>query len=186
LGFDFPQADMQDQTLGGPQAIWRNDVAAVRSAAARYGSAPLLLGKMQRGEGGWNAEWTLLDGGSVLHRWNSIDPNASAVLAAGADGTASTLARSYVADILSGPAGEYEVTIVGLAAAEDYGRLLQYLQALPIVQSVQVGAAEGDRLQLKLGLRAGIEGLTRLIQRGGVLRPGPGDSDGARVFYLER
>lgn len=185
LGFTFPQGDLQDQTVAGAQAVWRGDVSAVRSGAARYGASSVLIGKMQRGAGGWNVEWTLLDGSSELRRWSSVDADATAVLAAGADGAASTLARRYAQDILTGDAGDYVVVISALQGADDYGRVLQYLQTLPIVQSVGLREVSDEGLVLDLSLRAGLEGLNRLIERGDVLRPDGMRAD-APVFALQR
>lgn len=185
LGFAFPKADMQDQTVAGAQAVWRGDVTAVRSAAARYGATSVLIGKMQRGAGGWSTEWILLDGSSELRRWSSVDADATAVLAAGADGAASTFARRYAQDILTGDAGDYVVVIAALQGADDYGRVLQYLQTLPIVQTVGVREVSDDGLVLDLALRTGMEGLTRLIERGGVLRADGMRAD-APVFALQR
>jgi hypothetical protein len=185
LGFSFPQADLQDQTVGGADAIWRNDFTAVRNAAARYGAAPVLVGKMQRGAGGWTADWALLDGGTGARRWSATDADATVVLAAGADGTASSLARGFVADIMSGPAGDYDVVVTGLTGANDYGRVMQYLQALPIVQTITVTEVAADQLGLKLGLRAGVEGLVRLVERGGVLKPVPAAGGSPPAFALQ-
>ena len=86
LQIAFPLADVQDQTLGGPQSVWNGDTAAVRDAAMRYGGAPVLIGKLRRGGSGWLADWVLIDGGTELHRWNGSNANAGAVLAGGADG----------------------------------------------------------------------------------------------------
>lgn len=185
LSFAFPKGDLQDQTLGGAQAVWREDVEAVRSAAARYGNAPLLLGRLQRGDGGWNAQWLLLDGTTELRRWSAVDANAAVVLAAGADGAASALAQNYSSRILSGPAGNYDIVVAGLSAAGDYGRALQYLQKLPIVRKVEVTEAVDDRVMLRLALRTGIEGLMRLVDGGGVLRPPSEASETVPVFRLE-
>lgn len=185
LGFSFPQADLQDQTVAGAQAVWRSDLGAVRSAASRYGAEAVLVGKMQRGASGWTVDWILLDQGNELRRWSSTDPDATVVLAAGADGAASALARRYAQDILTGAAGNYVVVVAGLAAADDYGRVVQYLQSLPIVQAIAVREARDDTLVLDLSLRAGLEGLARLIERGGVLRS-DGTRDDAPVFVLLR
>jgi hypothetical protein len=185
LGFSFPQADLQDQTVGGADAVWRSDFTAVRSAAARYGAAPVLVGKMQRGGSGWTADWALLDGGSGVRRWSATDADATAVLAAGADGAASSLARGFVAEIMSGPAGDYDIVVTGLVDADDYGRVMQYLQALPIVQTITVTEVAADQLGLKLGLRAGVEGLARLVERGGVLKPAPAGAGSPPAFALQ-
>lgn len=188
LGFAFPKADLADQTVGGAQAVWSNDLESVRTAATRYGRrAPLVIGRMERAPGGWSAQWRLLDQGRELHSWNSLDPDASVVLAAGADGAATALARAYAELVLGGEPGDYAVVVTGLDQATDYARTLQYLQKLPIVQAVQVIEASGDRVHLMLTLRSGVEGLVRLADGGGVLQPEAGDTpDAPPQFRLER
>lgn len=180
----FPKADLQDQTLGGAQAVWREDVAAVYGAALRYGREPVLLGRMQRGADGWDAKWVLIENGAALKRWSAMNSDAAAVLAAGADGAASALAQDYTSRILSGPAGEYAVAIEGLASAQDYARVVRYLQGLPIVRDVRVDEASAERLQLRLGLRTGIEGLIRLVE-GDDLLLSPTDASEPVVFRLQ-
>jgi uncharacterized protein len=185
LAFGFPKADLQDQTLGGAQAVWRDDVGAVRSAATRYGSELLLLGRMQRGDAGWNAQWVLVDGGVEVKRWSAVDADAAQVLASGADGAASALAQNYATRILSGPAGDYDIVVEGLAQADDYARVLHCLQGLSIVSAVAVQEATADRLLLRVSLRTGIEGLARLTQNSRVLQPPDSLGEGIPVFRLE-
>lgn len=185
LGLAFPLGDAQDQTLGGPQAVWRDDIGAVRDAALRYGNSPVLIGKLRRGGAGWQGEWILIDGGTQLHRWSASDANAATVLAAGADGAASSLSRHFSARILTGPAGDYEVMILGLVDGDDYGRLLAYLKRVPVIRSIQPLQGSGDTLRLKLALSSGVEGLARLARSGAVLRPLETPVEGLPAFQLE-
>lgn len=185
LAFAFPLADAQDQTLGGPQAVWSGDLGAVGNAAARYGSAPVLVGKLRRGGSGWTADWVLVDAGSELYRWNGSDASAANVLAGGADGAASALAKHFATRILTGPAGEYEVVILGIGRGEDYGRALAYLKRVPIVRGVQPLQAGGDTLRVKLTLASGVEGLSRLVASGGVLHALEAPVEGLPAFQLE-
>jgi uncharacterized protein len=186
LTMSFPKADLADQTVGGPQAVWRSDLESVRTAATRYGREPVLIGRMQRGAGGWTVDWILIEGSSELRRWSTTDAEAGVVLAAGADGAATALAKYYASRILGGPAGDYPIVIEGLASAGDYARALQYLQGLPIVQAVQVEQAGENQVQLLLSLRSGIEGLTRLAASGGVLTRIEDAAPGPSRFRLER
>jgi hypothetical protein len=188
LGFSFPKADLADQTVGGAQAVWRDDMESVRTAATRYGRRePLLVGRMERSGGGWSAQWKLIEHGRELYRWTTSDADAAVVLAGGADGAANAFAQAYAEMVLGGEPGDYAVLVGGLEDATDYGRALQYLQKLPIVQAVQVVEAGGDRVQLLLSLRAGVEGLVRLVDGGGVLTVvSAGTPDAPPEFRLER
>lgn len=186
LRIAFPKGDLQDQTLGGAQSVWRDDLAAVRSAAGRYPSAPLLVGKMQRDSGGWVVDWRLLEGGGTLRQWQSRDAEAAAVLAAGADGAVAALAQHYASTVMSGPPGDYDVVVSGLESATDFARVMSYLQGLSIVQSVQVSQASGDTLILRMSLRAGVESLARLVDNGRLLRTETGPTDVDAAFRLEQ
>lgn len=182
----LPKNDEQDQLAATPESVARADAETLLAASARYGGAPLLIGLLRRGGAGWTAQWLLHDGNRELSRWNSDDADAMRALAGGADGAADALAREYAEDILSGEAGTYPIVVRGLRQAEDYGRVLRALTVLPVVRKVTPGTVSGDRIELQLELGTGIEGLSRLLQRGGLLRPVPGgDVSGATVFQLE-
>lgn len=186
LALRLPKNDEQDQLAATPEAVQRGDAETLLAASARYGGAPLLIGRLQRGGAGWSASWLLHDGSRELARWSSDDANAMTALAGGGDGAADALARTYSTDILGGDAGRYAIAVQGLQRAEDYGRVLQTLRALPVVRGVVPRAVSGDRLELEVDLGTGVEGLSRLLERGRVLRPlSPGDAGTPAVFQLE-
>lgn len=186
LALRLPKNDEQDHLTATPEAVLVGDMESLLAASARYGGAPLLVGRLQRGGAGWSATWLLHDGSREIARWSSDDANAMTALAGGGDGAADALARTYSTDILSGDAGRYAIAVQGLQRAEDYGRVLQTLRALPVVRGVVPGAVAGDRVELEVDLGTGIEGLSRLLARGGVLRPlSPGDATTPAVFQLE-
>jgi hypothetical protein len=143
------------------------------------------VGKLRRGGAGWQGDWVLIDGGTELQRWSATDANAGAVLAAGADGAASALSTHFSTRILTGPAGDYEVLVQGLADSDDYGRVLAYLKRVAIVRHIEPLQAHGDMLRLKLRLSSGVESLSRLVASGGVLRPLDTPVDGVPAFHLE-
>jgi uncharacterized protein len=184
LKLQFPLADAEDQRALPASAVWAQQAESIRAASRRYGSAPMLVGRLQRSDSAWSANWLLLDHGSELKRWSATDPEAAAVLAAGADGLVSALSRDYAERIMSGPAGDYRIRVLGLTGSDDYARVVQYLKGLPIVRNVRPAVAEGDTLQIDLALSAGVDGLSRLVEGGGVLVPEPA-TDATAVFRLE-
>ncbi|MBB5209452.1 DUF2066 domain-containing protein [Chiayiivirga flava] len=186
LALRLPKNDEQDQLAATPEAVQRGDAETLLAASARYGGAPLLIGRLQRSGAGWSASWLLHDGSRELARWSSDDANAMTALAGGGDGAADALARTYSTDILGGDAGRYAIAVQGLQRAEDYGRVLQTLRALPVVRAVVPGAVSGDRLELEVDLGTDVDGLARLLERGRVLRAlSPGDAGTPAVFQLE-
>lgn len=182
----MPKNDEQDQLAATPESVANADAETLLAASARYGGAPLLVGLLRRGGGGWTVNWLLHDGSRELSRWNSDDADAMRALAGGADGAADALAKEYAEEILSGEAGRYPIVVQGLQRAEDYGRVVRALTVLPVVRKLMPGTATGDRIELEVELGTGIEGLSRLLARGGLLRPvSGGDATQATVFQLE-
>lgn len=185
LKLRLPKNDEQDQLAATPESVVRGDAETLLAASARYGGAPLLIGRLQRAGAGWSASWILHDGSSELGRWSSDDASAITALAGGADGAADAMARVFSTDILGGDAGRYAIAVTGLQHAEDYGRVLKALRAQPVVRDVVPGAVAGDRVELEVELGTGVEGLARLLDRGGVLRTlSPGDATTPTVFQL--
>lgn len=181
----LPKNDEQDQLAATPESVLAGDVETLLAASARYGGAPLLVGSLRRSGTGWRASWLLHDGSREVARWQSDDANAMTALAGGGDGAADALARLYATDILGGEAGRYVIAVQGLQRAEDYGRVLQALQALPVVRSATPRTVAADRIELEVDLSTGVEGLARLLERGRVLQPvSAGDASSPAVFTL--
>jgi hypothetical protein len=90
-------------------------------------------------------------------------------MAGGADGAADALFKRYAKAGSSGPPGVYRVRILGVDSADDYMRLVGYLDGVSIVKRVSPVMAQPGELQLDLDLATGIAGFARLVDRGGVL-----------------
>ena len=163
----LPAGGAAEQAAVG--AIWRNDAAAVARASARYSPPMQLIGKLQRGAGGWVADWTFVDKGKVLSSWQTKHADARRAMAGGADGAADALFKRYAKAGSGGPAGNYRVRILGVDSADDYMRLSGYLAGVSIVKRVRPVLALPGELQLDLELATGVSGFARLVDRGEVL-----------------
>ncbi len=185
IGLRYPDYDANEQTVLRATDLATEETYAVDKVAQRYGG-PVLLGSLQRGGAGWQARWRLREGGEMLGDWRAEEADSSSALFAGVNGAADLLARRYVQLVLSGPAGTYPAFIEGIGSAADFARALSTLRAQPIVREARVTSASGERLAVELDLSAGIEGLTRLLDRSHVLRSTAPAADGTVVFVLSR
>jgi len=163
----LPGGNAAEQAAVG--AIWRGDNAAIAGLSRKYSPPMQLIGKLQREAGGWIADWTFVDKGKVLSTWQTKHADARKAMAGGADGAADALFKRYAKAGSAGPAGTYRVRILGVDSAEDYMRLVDYLDGLSIVKRLSPVAAMPGELQLDLDLATGISGFSRLTERGGVL-----------------
>lgn len=173
----LPGGNAAEQAATG--AIWRGDTAAIAGLSRKYSPPMQLIGKLQRGAGGWVADWTFVDKGKTLSTWQTKHGDARRAMAGGADGAADALFRRYAKAGSGGPPGTFRVRILGVDGADDYMRLIGYLGDVSIVKRVRPVLALPGELQLELELATGISGFARLVDRGDVLSTVStgGDSD---------
>ena len=189
----LPAGSTAEQAAVG--AIWRGDTAAIASLSKRYSPPMQLLGKLQRGAGGWVADWIFVDKGKVLSTWQTKHPDARRAMAGGADGAADALFKRYAKAGSGGPPGRYRVRILGIDSADDYLRLAGYLERVSIVKKVTPVSATADMLELDLELATGIANFAKYADRGEVLstvanhdQNEDGESAGSQIatFRLDR
>lgn len=167
----------------GVQAAWNDDPEAAQALQSRYDSPVQLIGRLFRSDAGWRSQWRLLEHGQELRRWDDSGADARVVLASAADASADVLAGRFIELVSAGPPGVFTVRVEGLADADDYPRLIGYLDRLGTVRRVLPLAADPDGLVLELDLAIGIEGFTRLMAAGPMLKPIP-SSDALPAFRL--
>ncbi len=187
----YPAYGADEQAVLGAGDVVSEETYAVDALAQRYGGL-VLFGHLKRGGAGWQARWRLRESGTALGDWNADEVDSSRALAAGIGGAVDRLSRRYAELVLAGNAGRYTVFVDGIASAADFALALRTLRAQPIVKGAQVTSANDQRLALELDLSAGMEGLARLLESGGVLRlsaPAPADAgqpEAVPVFVMAR
>ena len=157
----LPSGSAAEQAAVG--AIWRGDVAAISTISARYSPPVQLVGKLYRGEGGWTADWILVDNGRELSSWTSHDRSALQAMAGGADGAADALAARYAKAEPIGEPGRHQVLFTGIDSSEDYMRLASWLRSQSVVRDAKPLHASADGLGMELDLATGLAGLRRVL-----------------------
>jgi len=172
----LPGGNAAEQAAVG--AIWRGDTAAIAGLSRKYSPPMQLIGKLQRSGGGWVADWTFVDKGKTLSSWQTTHADARRAMAGGAEGAADALFKRYAKAGSGGPAGIYRVRILDVDSADDYLRLIGYLDGVAIVKRVRPVLALPGELQLDLELATGVSGFARLVERGDVLSVVSAGGDG--------
>ncbi len=165
----LPGGNAAEQAAVG--AIWRGDTAAIAAMSRRYSPPMQLIGKLYRGDGGWTADWAFVDKGRTLSQWTTSNLDARRAMAGGADGAADALFKRYAKAGTGGAPGRFRVRVIGVTSADDYMRLIGYLDDLSIVKRVEPVLATGDVLELNVDLATGVGGFARYVDRAGVLSP---------------
>ena len=134
-------------------SIWRLDPAQMAVLSSRYGARVQLLGKVSRAaNGGWQADWLLAEGDSILKRWSFSDVSPQRVIASGADEAADVLAARQARVLASGAPETLVAEITGVDSEARWLALASYLQTLPVLRAYEVLEARPDAVRLRLDL----------------------------------
>jgi hypothetical protein len=190
LPLRLPLLDAQDRIGLTAEQVWTMDQMALRTASQRYGAESILALRLYRTlTGDTYGKATYLFRDRVLELESLEDPEATFLDSAIAL-AAEELAGTFAVRLSSATTDSSSVTldVSGVRGVADYAALLKYLDDLTVVNSVQVLAANGDKLSLQLRaggqLRQLMETLTldrRLVQQG---EPAFTDAGVAVVPYL--
>ena len=165
----LPLMDLEDRSRLRASDVWAGFEDNVQSAAQRYQSEGVLMGRAyQRLPNYWEARWRLLleDG---RHEWVDQGEGLDAVLLAGvhegADRLASRFGRVTDTTVASG----VEVNVTGIQSLRDYARTLQYLDALDEVSRVDVTSVDSESVSFRVDARGGRETVRQVIALGHTL-----------------
>ncbi len=168
-----PLWDLEDQAALRFTDVWGNFQDAILTASVRYATEAVLVGRLYRqSSGGWEARWTLYQGGGEEH-WQSNSPLQAEVLSAGVDGTADHLGRRFAKVFDESQSGRVRVTVKDINTLEDYARASQFLGSLDMVTSMQVESVVDAAVTFALQVRGNSEGLAQIISFGRTLIEAP-------------
>ncbi|MGR8921455.1 MAG: DUF2066 domain-containing protein [Gammaproteobacteria bacterium] len=151
--------------------------SAANALSARYGTTATLVGYLREDNIGlWEVNWQLTVG-TETYAWQQAGDIVDLLVEEGVDTLADALARRFANPAVLAAAADLSVTITGVASAEDYARVVNYLDGLDTVTESFVRAVDNRRLLVELGTRGGREAFESSIGFGRVLAPVPGQPD---------
>ena len=161
LPITLPLLDLEDLNAIDFADIWGGFSERIVAASQRYHADALLVGKARVTEYGTVVDWTLLDGTRVRH-----------VIGGAVRDGLDSLADLYAAEFATlGGTRTARITVTDVATAEDYGRLMKYLESLSVLEAVEVESLEQGAVTLRLAARGDTAVLERVLSLGGMLRP---------------
>lgn len=139
---------------------------AVERASDRYRAEAVLVGHLQRGGGGWQADWNLLGVGE-RRTWSARARALDDAVASGVHGATDRLAAA-----LAGRTGErtaLRVRVQAVDSLDDYARVGDYLKSLVRVRSTNVARVSPGEAVFAVDLQGRPEDLERTIALGNTL-----------------
>jgi len=165
----LPKAEDVDQKRILFADVWGDFGEPIMDVSKRYGANAVLAGLLSRGNGSWQARWSLYQGNDVQH-WQESAPQREGIVVMGVDGAADRLSRQYVQMLTTGTAGSAAVTVTGVSTLAAYARAMQYLSSLDVVGKVQPIKVQGNEAMFQLELRSDVDSVDRAIALGRTLR----------------
>ena len=168
LALRFPELDGNDLARIDADTLWTGDARKAFVAAKRYGTPTVLVARLSREGAMWRGRMTLVDAFG-REDFEARHPDSSSVLVDAATGLADRLAKRTVELEGDRVVADHELWIEGLRSARDYGRVLKYLESLPVVEAVAPQGADGDRLLVRARITVRLERLQQLLALGSTM-----------------
>lgn len=181
----LPLMDLEDRSQLRASDVWVGFEDNLRSAAQRYRSEGVLLGRVyERLPDVWEARWRLLleDG---RHEWLDQGEGLDTVLLAGVHESADLLASRFGGFSGTAVADRVEVSVTGIRSLRDYARTLRYLGSLDEVSRVDVTNVKTGSVSFRVDARGGRETVRQVIALGRTLtEDGQGDLNTGLTYRL--
>ena len=147
----LPLMDLEDSMVIDVADIWGRFVSPIRQASERYNPDAIAAVQLMRTGDRWRGRWLLLHEKRTLS-WEQDSLNVDEALIAGIDTATDQLAEQYAVLEDSIFRNELLISVNNIHQLEDFAKLMDYLQNLTSIHSVNVANVQGDTLQLQINL----------------------------------
>lgn len=171
----FPAMDVQDLEQVSVNDVSMMNLPKLISAAKRYASDAILIGHIQQDANGYATQWKLIMGNDQWG-WNITGKNVPDILKALADHIADTLAGRYATVIANTVQSHFTLKITGVAEADDFVQVMNYIKHLTPVSDVELDQISGSDMVLKVSLRGTPDSFMQALSVGQKLTPVSNDS----------
>ncbi len=177
----FPAMDMQDISQVTANDVATMDLVKLTTAAKRYGSDAILVGRITQDEKGYNTQWKLV---MDTDQWSFSPPGKTLVdsFAALADNIADTLAGRYAAVMTNDAQIKLSVKIVGITQSDDFSQVMNYVKHLTAVTNVEVAHVTENEVTLDVSLRGTENTFVQAVSIGQKLTPLPSENKTMLVY----
>jgi len=180
LPLDWPSPDADGLYAVDEQILWGGYAEELAGTAGRG----VLIATARR-EG---AEWVVRFNLSYQDdnwSWRQDDVDLAAGLEEGMHETVDRVAAANMIQASDLGSWQHDLTVSGLASAEDYQRCLNYLQSLSLVEDVGVITAQPGRVTFRAALSASPAYFEEMLESGGVLRKLDEEAEGGYFLVGE-
>jgi len=166
----FPLMDLTDTSSLKVSDIWGDFSKPVLAASSRYQADTVLTGKISEPAPGiWEAQWTVYMKNGESSTWTADGEMADNVLDEGVDGLADRLASHFVEASGGVETAHVILRVQNVNSADQYARVLQYLQSLSPVSDIQVSSVRPGEVRFSVTAHGGEAALQQTITLGHIM-----------------
>lgn len=160
----LPLHDLEDAANLSVNMVWQKVAPRILAASERYGTEHILVGRwVPLSNGQIIADWLYLDGDTRLgvQRQGAELPRMTADIV---DAVVDAMAARYAVKLeFTETQSALRVVIDGVVTLDDYRNVMAQLAEIEVLESVQVAAIEGARLELTIAGVPDAASLARLL-----------------------
>lgn len=145
----FPMLDLTDKMALSSNQVAQADVAAVRTASARYNVEHALAGSVRGGDANWTGNWVGVIRGESF-KFQTAGNNLDELTSAALDRYADRMAMRYAVHGAETGRDMLELSVDGVSNIGSYARVGRLLSGLASVRSASLGAVYGSTAVFRL------------------------------------
>lgn len=166
-----PLMDLEDQFAVPAAAVYGSVAQILEEGSRRYGADMMLIARIRRDPTDrWALQWEFWMRDSE-RELVIVEHDPGQVGAAGADLVADELAARYA--VYGGETGILKLQVLAVESLRDYGGLMEYLDSLEFIESVQVTEVDNASVLLDLVTATEWQRFIELLELEGRLAPLP-------------
>lgn len=161
----FPLMDMTDINQVSVHDISTMSLPVLTSAAKRYASDSLLIGRILQGPTGFTTQWRLVLNDNQWN-WNFSGKSLNEIFPLLMENITNTLAARFAVVTSNAVQTELTLRITGITQQTDFAGLIHYLEHLTPVANVNVQRIAGNDVILNVSLRGTPQAFLQLLSLG--------------------
>jgi hypothetical protein len=173
ITIELPQWDFKDKVALSVNDLWQLDAASATPALKRYQPEVLLIGRgVQLFDGAWLGNWLLVDR-DASSNINVSAASSDAFIGTAIDDVTDILAASRAVAPVNTAQGSVLMRVLDVRDFTDYAAVVDYLNGLAAVRSVDVITIDANELMINLAIEGGWQPLQQQLEEDRQLVPVP-------------
>ncbi len=158
----LPLMDLEDSLAIDVADVWGRFVMPIRRASARYQNDAILAVQIVQTQEQWTNYGLLLHRGRT-HSWEQQYDSLEAAITGSIDITSDTIANQYAVLEDSMQRNELLISVTDIEQIDEYIHLMDYMQNLTSIHSVNVARVNASTVQLRINLIGEQEAMLQAI-----------------------